>query len=138
MVTLGRHGARCYTAQGVAAEVPGEDVVVRDTIGAGDVFCATLLDTLRGRGLLGADRRAALRAVAADDWAEILRRATRAAGITVSRDRGVGADECRAGRRLGQRLDRFGEVGDRPIALAGADVERQVELEAHERGVYDV
>jgi len=85
VVTLGRHGARCYTAKGVAAEVPGEDVVVRDTIGAGDVFCATLLDTLRGRELLGADRRAALRAVTDDDWAAILRRATRAAGITVSR-----------------------------------------------------
>ena len=85
VVTLGRHGARCYTERGLAAEVPGEDVVVRDTIGAGDVFCATLLDTLRGRGLLGADRREALRAVAADDWTEILRRSTRAAGITVSR-----------------------------------------------------
>ena len=69
----------------MAAEVPGEDVVVRDTIGAGDVFCATLLDTLRGRGLLGADRREALHAVGADDWAEILGRSTRAAGITVSR-----------------------------------------------------
>ncbi len=86
VVTLGRHGARVLTARGVAAEVPGEDVVVRDTIGAGDVFCATLLDTLRGRGLLGADRREALHAVGADDWAEILRRATRAAGITVSRE----------------------------------------------------
>ena len=74
-----------YTARGVAVGVPGEDVVVRDTIGAGDVFCATLIDTLRGRGLLGADRRDALHAVLVDDWAEILRRATRAAGITVSR-----------------------------------------------------
>jgi fructokinase len=61
-------------------------VVVRDTIGAGDVFCATLLDTLRGRGLLGADRREALHTVVADDWAAILRRATRAAGITVGRE----------------------------------------------------
>ncbi|HET9423078.1 MAG TPA: PfkB family carbohydrate kinase [Nocardioides sp.] len=85
VVTLGSEGARCYTGRGLVAEVPGEDVVVRDTIGAGDVFCATLLDTLRGRGLLGADRRAALYDVAADDWTEILRRATRAAGITVSR-----------------------------------------------------
>jgi fructokinase len=85
VVTLGRDGARCYTTGGMVAEVPGEDVVVRDTIGAGDVFCATLLDTLRGRGLLGADRREALRAVGAGEWSEILRRSTRAAGITVSR-----------------------------------------------------
>ena len=85
VVTLGPRGARCYTMDGMVAEVPGEDVVVRDTIGAGDVFCATLLDTLRGRELLGAGRRAALYAVAADEWTEILRRATRAAGITVGR-----------------------------------------------------
>jgi sugar/nucleoside kinase (ribokinase family) len=58
---------------------------VRDTIGAGDVFCATLLDTLRRRGLLGADGRQALPATSPDAWVGILRRANRAAAITVSR-----------------------------------------------------
>jgi len=85
VVTLGADGACCYTAQGLVARVPGADVTVQDTIGAGDVFCATLLDTLRRRELLGAGRRAALHAVPADDWVEVLGRATRAAGITVSR-----------------------------------------------------
>ncbi len=86
VVTLGGQGARCYTAHGLAAEVPAEPVAVRDTIGAGDVFCATLLDTMRRRGLLGADERLALAATSSADWVEILRRANRAAAITVSRD----------------------------------------------------
>ena len=85
VVTLGPHGARCYTADGLSAEVGGEQVAVRDTIGAGDVFCATLLDTLRCRDLLGGDRRQALRATVPDDWTEVLRRSNHAASITVSR-----------------------------------------------------
>ncbi len=85
VVTLGGRGARCYTAAGLVARVPGADVTVRDTIGAGDVFCATLLDTLRRRGLLGAERRDALRALDAEGWTRVLDRANRAAAITVSR-----------------------------------------------------
>ena len=72
VVTLGGKGARCFTSQGLVAEVPAERVTVRDTIGAGDVFCAAMLDTWLRRG--------------AEDWPEILRRANRAAAITVSRD----------------------------------------------------
>lgn len=95
VVTLGAQGARCYTAHGLVAEVPGERATVRDTIGAGDVFCATLLDTLRRRGLLGADARGALRAAGPEGWVQILRRANRAAAITVSRSGASGptADE---------------------------------------------
>ena len=84
VVTLGRDGARCYTADEVAA-VPGETVTVRDTIGAGDAFCAALLDTLRARDLLGADRRADLPSVPRHEWQQVLQRANRAAAITVSR-----------------------------------------------------
>jgi fructokinase len=85
VVTLGGAGARCYTSAGLVAQVPGTEVTVRDTIGAGDVFCATLLDTLRRDGLLGADRRPALRELPADGWERMLGRANRAAGFTVSR-----------------------------------------------------
>ncbi len=85
VLTLGGHGARCYTAQGLVAGVPGEQVTVRDTIGAGDVFCATLLDSLRRRGALGAEARPALRAMSSAGWEALLRRSNRAAAITVSR-----------------------------------------------------
>jgi fructokinase len=85
VVTLGRHGARCYTAAGRVAEVAGADVVVRDTIGAGDVFCATLIDTLRRRDLLGGARRTALRDLAPSGWRAVLERASRAAAYTVAR-----------------------------------------------------
>jgi fructokinase len=85
VVTLGGDGACCFSPEGLVAQVPGTDVAVRDTIGAGDVFCATLIDTLRRRDLLGGDGRAALHAVSTDAWMEILGRANRAAGITVSR-----------------------------------------------------
>ena len=71
VVTLGGKGACCYTSEGLVAEVHAEHVTVRDTIGAGDVFCAAMLDTLLRRG--------------SEDWTEILRRANRAAAITVSR-----------------------------------------------------
>ena len=71
VVTLGAKGACCYTSEGLVAEVPAERVTVRDTIGAGDVFCAAMLDTLLRRG--------------PEDWTDILRRASRAAAITVSR-----------------------------------------------------
>lgn len=83
VVTLGGRGARCYTAAGPVVEVAGAEVVVRDTIGAGDVFCATLLDSLRLRGLLG--DRSALAALDRDGWTAVLERANRAAAITVSR-----------------------------------------------------
>lgn len=71
VVTLGGKGARCFTSRGLVAEVPAERVTVRDTIGAGDVFCAAMLDTWLRRG--------------SEDWTEILRRANRAAAITVAR-----------------------------------------------------
>jgi len=85
VVTMGAHGARCHTSAGLVAEVPAADVAVRDTIGAGDVFCATLLDTLRRRELLGGDRRAALRGLGPGEWRSVLERANRAAAFTVAR-----------------------------------------------------
>lgn len=84
VITLGKNGALCSTSRGAIA-VPGERVEVADTIGAGDSFGATLIDGLRRRGLLGADRRSALAALPLDTWADVVRRAHRAAAITVSR-----------------------------------------------------
>jgi fructokinase len=60
-------------------------VPVVDTIGAGDSFCAAMLDGLRQRCLLGAEHRTDLRALPLPAWAEVLARAARAAAITVSR-----------------------------------------------------
>ena len=60
-------------------------VPVADTIGAGDTFGAATIDALWERGLLGADRRDALRSVPGGDVADVLAHAARAAAITVSR-----------------------------------------------------
>jgi len=65
--------------------VPATPVTVVDTIGAGDTFCAALLDGLRLRGLLGGAARPRLRTLPLDDWRDVLSRANRAAAITVSR-----------------------------------------------------
>ncbi|WP_246000234.1 PfkB family carbohydrate kinase [Nocardioides pocheonensis] len=82
--TRGAGGAACYTPGG-RIECVAEPVTVADTIGAGDSFCAAMLDGLRLRGLLGAENREALRSLPLDAWREVLARATRAAAITVSR-----------------------------------------------------
>ncbi|MBO9522695.1 MAG: carbohydrate kinase [Nocardioidaceae bacterium] len=82
VLTLGSAGARCVTPAGTV-DVPAERVAVVDTIGAGDTFAAATLDGLRLRGLLG--NRDTLRALPLDLWSAVLRRAGRAAAITVSR-----------------------------------------------------
>ena len=60
-------------------------VDVADTIGAGDTFGAAIVDALWERGRLGADRRDALRDLPAEEIAEVLAHAARAAAVTVSR-----------------------------------------------------
>jgi len=84
VVTWGGNGASCFTAGG-RIDSAAERVEVADTIGAGDSFCAALLDGLRRRDLLGAGRRAELRGLSLDGWGEVIARANRAAAITVSR-----------------------------------------------------
>jgi len=83
-VTRGDGGALCRTPAGLV-EVAATPVPVVDTIGAGDTFCAALLDGLRLRGLLGGAARSRLRALPLDDWRAVVARANRAAAITVSR-----------------------------------------------------
>jgi fructokinase len=80
VVTRGRHGATWYHAAG-RVDAPATDVEVADTIGAGDTFGAATLDALAELDAVGG-RLAALKA---SDIETVLRRAARAAAVTVSR-----------------------------------------------------
>ena len=86
VVTRGAQGAWAGTAEGVELTSPARAVEVVDTVGAGDSFTAGVLDGLWSAGLLGADRRGALRAVDAATLQRILDHAGRIAAITVSRE----------------------------------------------------
>jgi fructokinase len=91
VVTRGGAGAACFTAAGLT-EVAAPRVNVADTIGAGDSFCAGVIDRLWDLGLLGADRRAALHSLGLRPWADVLTHAAAVAAVTVSRP---GADPPR-------------------------------------------
>jgi fructokinase len=64
---------------------PGRAVRVVDTVGAGDSFMSALLAGLYRRGLLGAARRAALRAIDIAALAGVLDEAVAASAITCTR-----------------------------------------------------
>ncbi len=91
--THGGDGACAATAAGARVRVAAPRVTVVDTVGAGDSFMGGLVDGLWSAGLLGADRRAALRDVAAPTVEAVLRRCARIAAVTVSR---AGANPPRA------------------------------------------
>ncbi|MDN5749192.1 MAG: carbohydrate kinase [Pseudonocardia sp.] len=84
-ITLGPGGVLAGTADGVRTRRPAVPVTVADTVGAGDTFSAALLAGLHDRGLLGAMRRPALRALDAPALDAVLNEAARAAAITCSR-----------------------------------------------------
>ncbi|SDF89204.1 fructokinase [Cellulosimicrobium cellulans] len=84
VVTFGGEGAVAVTAAG-EQRVTAPRVEVVDTVGAGDSFMGALLDGLWDAGLLGADRREALRAIDAAVLADVLRRCVAVAAVTVSR-----------------------------------------------------
>ncbi|GAA4288748.1 carbohydrate kinase [Georgenia daeguensis] len=86
VVTRGSAGAWAGTAGGLELTSPARAVEVVDTVGAGDSFTAGVLDGLWSAGLLGADRRDALRAVDTATLQGILDHAGRIAAITVSRE----------------------------------------------------
>ena len=91
-VTLGEHGVLAVrrTVDGVATtNVPGFQVTVADTVGAGDSFDGGLLTQLAE---LGVTSRSALMSLAQDDLAEILRFAVAVAALNCSRP---GADPPR-------------------------------------------
>ena len=89
VLTLGPRGALAVGAGSGTVHVPGRPVVVADTVGAGDSFMAALIWGLHRRGLLGADRRAALRELDAEAVAAVVESAVRASALTCGR---VGAD----------------------------------------------
>ncbi|WP_326752076.1 carbohydrate kinase [Streptomyces hirsutus] len=82
VVTRGGDGLTVFTREGGEYSVPGEQVEVVDTIGAGDTVNAALLHGLEARGALS-ERGAA--ALGAGGWRELLGFAARAAAITCSR-----------------------------------------------------
>ena len=84
VVTRGPHGATWVTA-GQEVDVAAVPVVVADTIGAGDTFCAGMIDALWQRGLLGADRREQLHDASRDVVVDVLAHAARAAAVAVGR-----------------------------------------------------
>jgi fructokinase len=85
VVTHGGEGAFACTAAGDRLAIAAESVEVADTVGAGDSFMSGLIDGLWSAGLLGADRREALRAIDAATLEQVLVRCVRIAAITVSR-----------------------------------------------------
>ena len=82
VITQGGDGLTAFTRDGAVYSVPGEQVDVVDTIGAGDTVNAALLHGLSLRDALSPAAPAAL---GATGWQELLRFAARAAAITCSR-----------------------------------------------------
>ncbi|MEV7981056.1 carbohydrate kinase [Streptomyces sp. NPDC086519] len=82
VITHGGDGLSAFTRDGTVYAVPGEEVAVVDTIGAGDTVNAALLHGLAVQDALSAE---ALLGLGADGWTRLLRFAARAAAITCSR-----------------------------------------------------
>jgi fructokinase len=88
-VTHGAAGSVVTGRRCPALRVPAHPTEVVDTTGAGDSYMSALLAGLGRRGLLGAERREALRSAEAPVLAAVVDEAARAASITCSRQ---GAD----------------------------------------------
>jgi fructokinase len=84
VVTMGGAGAVAVSRGGVV-RVPAAPVTVADTVGAGDSFTAGLLDGLWHENLLGGAARRRLRDMPPSVVERVVRRATIAASLTVSR-----------------------------------------------------
>jgi fructokinase len=89
VVTRGPHGALGLTAAGAEVDVPGEEVEVVDTVGAGDAFSSGLLDALDRQGDLERDR---LRRLGSDGLRSAVEAAVHVAAVTCTRP---GADPPR-------------------------------------------
>jgi fructokinase len=85
VITLGPSGLLAASRQAGVLRRPGRAVEVVDTVGAGDACMAALLAGLHRRDLLGAGRRAALRAVDAATVTDLADEAVLAAAITCTR-----------------------------------------------------
>jgi fructokinase len=84
-ITRGAEGVVAVAAGSGLLRRPARRVAVVDTVGAGDAFTSALLAGLYRRGLLGAEHRAALRAVGEATLGEVLDEAVLAAAITCTR-----------------------------------------------------
>jgi fructokinase len=89
VVTRGPHGALGLTAAGAEVDVPGEEVEVVDTVGAGDAFSSGLLDALDRQGDLERDR---LHRLGSDGLRSAVEAAVHVAAVTCTRP---GADPPR-------------------------------------------
>ncbi|MFO0991428.1 MAG: carbohydrate kinase [Hyphomicrobiales bacterium] len=96
LITLGGEGALGFTANGLAARVPGIKVKVIDTVGAGDTFQAATLDWLARKNRLSPE---ALASLTSQELHAMLTYAAKAAAITCSRR---GADLPRASELAGE------------------------------------
>ncbi len=84
VLTLGADGAVGFCRNG-RVEVAPLPVEVADTVGAGDSFSGALIDALAAHGLLGADRRTALRDIDLPTLHDVVALAVAVAAVTVSR-----------------------------------------------------
>ena len=84
VVTRGADGAT-WVSTSQEVDVAAVPVAVADTIGAGDTFCAAMIDALWERGLVGGGCHDALVDLHRDDVVDVLAHAARAAAITVGR-----------------------------------------------------
>lgn len=86
VVTLGGDGALAATAEDpTPIHRPGLRIELVDTVGAGDAFAGGLLAGLHRRGLLGADKRKALRALESSELTAIVDEAMLVAALTCGR-----------------------------------------------------
>lgn len=88
-VTRGAAGSLIAGPGCPPSRVPAYRTTVVDTVGAGDSYMSTVLAGLHRRGLLGADRRAALRSATPATLTAVFDEASRAAALTCGRQ---GAD----------------------------------------------
>lgn len=84
VVTRGARGALAFS-HGARVACAAHRVDVVDTVAAGDTFTAALLDGLAAEGLIGAQRRTALREIGVDALERVLSRAAVASAVTVGR-----------------------------------------------------
>lgn len=84
VVTTGADGCLAV-APGFELAVPGVEVDVVDTVGAGDTFMAALIDGLLSEAAFGRDARRVLESLGEEALSALLHRNARAAAVTVSR-----------------------------------------------------
>lgn len=83
VLTKGAEGSTAYLSNGTIVSVPAEEIVLGDTVGAGDSFFSALLTFLHDHGML--KERSNIRKMNDSDLQACLTFASKAAAITCSR-----------------------------------------------------